>query len=188
MFWTRVIRQKASLKVIVFSMGLQHSGRKPVETSGVYFGSLKTFLLAVKLENIRIGTSLNILVTHAQSTLIRFQTKTELFLLRIRLSSTLQRQKRSPKPEPFENALRSGAIWERCFLKTLFTSVEGENDAIWKRWRHQNRHDWAPDHSTVSIQNGGQTLPISRQFGRPIYWNAHASHASSSFWACVLRV
>ena len=31
-------------------------------------------------------------------------------LLRIRLSSTLQRQKRSPKTEPFENALQSGAI------------------------------------------------------------------------------
>ena len=45
------------------SEGLQHGGRKPVETSVVYFGSLKTFLLSVKLENIRIGTSLNILVT-----------------------------------------------------------------------------------------------------------------------------
>ena len=29
-------------------------------TSGVYFGSLKTLLLSVKLENIRIGTSLDI--------------------------------------------------------------------------------------------------------------------------------
>ena len=34
-----------------------------METSGVYFGSLKTFIISVKLENIRIGTSLNILVT-----------------------------------------------------------------------------------------------------------------------------
>ena len=43
-FRTRVIRQKVSLKIIVFSMetpcwspseGLQHGGRKPVETSGV---------------------------------------------------------------------------------------------------------------------------------------------------------
>ena len=42
---------------------LQHGDRKPVETSGVYFGSLKTFILSVKLENIRIGTSLNVLVT-----------------------------------------------------------------------------------------------------------------------------
>ena len=31
-------------------------------------------------------------------------------LLRIRLSSTLQRRKRSPKTEPFENVLQSGAI------------------------------------------------------------------------------
>ena len=31
-------------------------------------------------------------------------------LLRIRLSSTLQRRKRSPKMEPFENALQSGTI------------------------------------------------------------------------------
>ena len=34
-------------------------GRKPVETSGVYFGYLKMFLLLVKRENIRIGTSLD---------------------------------------------------------------------------------------------------------------------------------
>ena len=43
-FRTPVIRQKVSLKIIVFSMetpcwspseGLQHGGRKPVETSGV---------------------------------------------------------------------------------------------------------------------------------------------------------
>ena len=29
------------------------------ETSEIFFGSLKTFILSVKLENIRIGTSLN---------------------------------------------------------------------------------------------------------------------------------
>ena len=99
-------------------------------------------------------------------------------LLQIRLSSTLQRRKRSPKTGPFENALQSGAIWKRCFLKTLFSGVDGENDAIWKRWRHQNRHDQAPDHSTVSIQNGGQTLPRGfnlAPISEPIYWNAQAS-------------
>ena len=77
MFQTQVIRQKVSLKIIVFSMempcwspseGLQHVCRKPVETFGVYFGSLKTFILSVKLENIRIGTSLNILVTQNSKT------------------------------------------------------------------------------------------------------------------------
>ncbi len=45
------------------SEGLQHGDRKLIETSGVYFGSLKTFILSVKLENIHIGTSLNMLVT-----------------------------------------------------------------------------------------------------------------------------
>ena len=79
-------------------------------------------------------------------------------LLRIRLSSTLQRRKQSPKTEPFENTLQSGAIWKRRFLKTLFSGVDGENDAIWKRWRHQNRNDWASDNSIVSTQNGGQML------------------------------
>ena len=50
------------------SEGLQHGDRQPVETSGVYFGSLKTFILSVKLENIRIGTSLDILVTQNSKT------------------------------------------------------------------------------------------------------------------------
>ena len=104
-------------------------------------------------------------------------------LLQIRLSSTPQRRKQSPKTEPFENALQSGTIWKRCFLKTLFSSRDGENDAIWKRRRHQNRHDRAPDHSTVSIQNGGQTLPCNFNFaGRFIEMRVRpASRASSSF-------
>ena len=80
-----------------------------------------------------------------------FSNKNGAVLLPIQLSSTLQRRERSPKLEPFENALQSGAIWKRCFLKTLFSSVDGGNNAIWKRWRHQNRHDRAPDQSTVSI-------------------------------------
>ena len=50
------------------SEGLQHGDRKPVETSGVCFGSLKTFILSAELENIRIGTSLNILVTQNSKT------------------------------------------------------------------------------------------------------------------------
>ena len=66
-----------ALKITAFSMetpcwspseGPQHGSRKPVETSGVYFGSLKTFLLSVKLENIRIGTSINILVAQNSKT------------------------------------------------------------------------------------------------------------------------
>ena len=59
-------------------------------------------------------------------------------LLRIRLSFTLQRKndlrKRShsktlSRVERFEN----DAFWKRCFL-----SSDGEHDAIWKRWRHQD--------------------------------------------------
>ena len=49
----------------------------------------------------------------APSTQIRFKlfsNENGAVLLRIRLSSTLQRQKRSPKTEPFENAFQSGAI------------------------------------------------------------------------------
>ena len=39
-----------------------------METSGVHFGSQKTFILSVKLENIRICTSLNMLVTQNSKT------------------------------------------------------------------------------------------------------------------------
>ena len=50
------------------SEGLQHGDPKPVKTSGVYYGSLKTFIPSVKLENIRNGASLNILVTKNSKT------------------------------------------------------------------------------------------------------------------------
>ena len=63
---------KGITKIIVFSMEKpcwsSCGGRKQVEKSGVYFGSLKSFLLSVRLENIRIGTSLNILVTQNSKT------------------------------------------------------------------------------------------------------------------------
>ena len=41
-FRTRVIQQRVSLKIVMFSMALQHGGQKAVETSGVYSGYLKT--------------------------------------------------------------------------------------------------------------------------------------------------
>ena len=74
---TLIIRQTISLKIIGFSMdtscwspseGLQHGDRKAVETPRVYFGCFKTFIFSVKLENIPIGTSLNILVTQNSKT------------------------------------------------------------------------------------------------------------------------
>ena len=97
----------------------------------------------------------------------------------IRLSSTLQRRKRSPKTESFKNALQSGAIWKRCFLT---------ENAVWKRWRHQNGHDRAPDRSTLSIQNGGQTLAKNqewRQFCVPKYIECACVEWT---WACALSV
>ena len=108
-------------------------------------------------------------------------------LLQIRLLTTLQRWKWSLKTEPFKNALQSGAIWKRCFLKTLFSSVDRENNAIWKQWRHQNRHNRVPDYSTVSIQSGGQTLQcgfcLDRRcsaLGQKRYENNKWGH--KSFW------
>ena len=64
----RVIQQRGSLKIILETPmlnlnDLNMAARKLVETSGVYFGPLKTFLLSVKLEKVRIGTPLNMLVT-----------------------------------------------------------------------------------------------------------------------------
>ena len=77
---------------------------------------------------------------------------------------------------------------EGCFLKMLFSSVDGENNAIWKRWRHQNRHDQAPNHSIVSIQNGGQTLPCGFNFV-PISRADILKCACVEFiWPCALRV
>ena len=35
--------------------------------------------------------------------------------------------------ERFEN----GTVWKHCF-----PSVDGENDTIWKRWRHHNNTTW----------------------------------------------
>ena len=63
----------------------------------------------------------------------------------------------------------------------LFSSVDGENDAIWKRRRHQNRHDRAPDHSTASIQNGGRTMWLqfrANSPGRYIKMRMHRVHLS----------
>ena len=92
--------------------------------------------------------------------------------LRIRRLSTLQLRKRAPKTEPFENALQSGVIWKRWFLKTLFSSVDGENDAIWKRRRHQNRHDQAPNHRTSNPEPlfaNIPFIPLHYQVDPPIF-------------------
>ena len=74
------------------------------------------------------------------------------------------------------------------FANDAFCRVDWENDAIWKRWRHQNRRDRKPDHSIVSIQNGGQTLPCGFNFA-PISRADLLKCACLEFiWACALRV
>ena len=108
-------------------------------------------------------------------------------LLRIRLSSTLQRRKRSPKTEPFENVLQSGAIWKRCISKRCFL-VRTEKTMLSENGDVIKIHDRAPDHSTVSIQNGGQTLPCGFNFA-PISRTEILKCACVGFiWACPLRV
>ena len=87
----------------------------------------------------------------APFTLIRFQTKTELFCsgygYRPQYNAENDHRKRS-----HSKTLSRVEWFEKIFLKMLCSSVDGENYAIWKRWRHQNRHHRAPDHSTVSIR------------------------------------
>ena len=46
----------------------QYDRRVPLETSGVYFGYVKTFRLSVELANISIDTSLNIFVVQTSKT------------------------------------------------------------------------------------------------------------------------
>ena len=86
-------------------------------------------------------------------------------LLRIRLSSTLQHRKRSPKTEPFENALQSGAISKRCFLKTLFSSVDGKNDAIW------NNFNWLFSTNPLVYRQFSRTTSIHPDIFRGHYLN-----------------
>ena len=101
----------------------------------------------------------------APSTLIRFQTKTELFCpgygYRPHYNAENDHRKRGHS--------KTLSRVER-FLKTLFSSVDGENDVIWKR---------APDHSTVSIQNGRQTLLCGFNFaGRYLEMRMRRVHLS----------
>ena len=48
---------------------MEACGGKPAQTSGVYFGSLKTLQLSARLENIRIDTSIYILLIQSSKTL-----------------------------------------------------------------------------------------------------------------------
>ena len=74
------------------------------------------------------------------STLIRFQTKTEQFCSRYgyrpHYNAENDHRKRSHSKRCPVERYENDAFWKRCFL-VWPSSVDGENDAIWKRWRHQ---------------------------------------------------
>ena len=94
-------------------------------------------------------------------------------LLWILPSSTLQCQKWSPKTEPFENALQSGAIWKRCFVVWMEKTMLSENGDVNKidTTGCQTSQPWL----SKIAKRRHHMASISRQFLGPIYWNAHAS-------------
>ena len=63
-----------------------------------------------------------------------FSNKNGAVLLRIRLSFTLQRRKQSPKTEPFENALQSGANRPRSIYQysSMAPRLSGQNCKFFK--------------------------------------------------------
>ena len=119
-------------------------------------------------------------------TLIRFQTKTELFCsgygYRPHYNAENDHRKRShsktlSRVERFEN----DDFWKRCFLVwTVKTMLSENGDVI-------HRLDRALAHSTVSIQNGEQTVPCGFSLddrcsvdGRKRYENDKCGR--KSFW------
>ena len=106
----------------------------------------------------------------------------------MRLSSTLQCRKQSPKADPFENALQSGAIWKRCFMKTLFSSVDGENDAIWKRWRDQYRQDRGVRPLNCDYPKWRTDAPMWLQFRAISRADILRSACVEFIWAYALKV
>ena len=71
------------------------------------FGTKENFkLLALRVESRSLTRGSYLGPVHTNP----FSNENLAVLLRIPLSSTQQRRKRSPKTEPFENALQSGAI------------------------------------------------------------------------------
>ena len=69
-------------------------------------------------------------------TLIRFRRKTDLFCSGYGYSAHYNAENDHRKRSHSKTFSRVERL-ENDFLKTLFSSVDGENDVIWKRWRHQ---------------------------------------------------
>ena len=72
------------------------------------------------------------------STLHRFQTKTILFCSGYGYHPHCNTENDSAKTGRSENVIHSGRFESGTVWKCCFPSVDGENDAIWKRWRQHN--------------------------------------------------
>ena len=110
-------------------------------------------------------------LSKAPSTLIRFQTKAELFCSgygnRPHYNAENDHRKRShsktlSRVERFEN----DAFWKRCFVVWTKNSMLSENGDVIKTTR-----PWV----SKMADRRYHVASISRQFRRPIYWNARAS-------------
>ena len=120
----------------------------------------------------------------APSTLIRFQTKTELFCsgyrYRPHYNAENDHRKRShsktlSRVERFEN----DAFWKRCFLVYTEKTMLSENGDVIKidTTGRQTTRPW------VSKCRIDTTMWL--QFRGPIYWNAHASSSfEHAYWGC----
>ena len=110
----------------------------------------------------------NVFFSLAPSTLIRFKTKTELFCYGYGYRAHYNA----------ENALQSGTIWKQCFWKRWFLewtekTMLSENGDVIKidTTGRQTTRQWV----SKMADRLYHVVSISRQFRRPISWNAHAS-------------
>ena len=107
----------------------------------------------------------------APSTLIRFQTKTELFCSRYgyrpHYNAENDHRKRShSKTLSRVERLENNAFWKRCFLVWMVKTILSENGDVIKTTQL-----WV----SKMADRRYHVASISRQFHGPIYWNAHAS-------------
>ena len=133
----------------------------------------------------------------APSTLIHFQTKTELFCSRYgyrpHYNAENDHRKRSnsktlSRVEWFEN----DAFWKRCFLVWTEKTMLSENGDVIKRdtTGRQTTRPWV----SKMVDRRFHVASISRQFRRLIYWNAftsssfeHAHWGYNSVFKTILR-
>ena len=118
------------------------------------------------------------ITTKAPSTLIRFQTKTELvcseYGYRPHYNAENDHRKRShsktlSRVERFEN----DAFWKRCFLVWTEKTMLSENGDVIRidTTGRQTTRPWV----SKMADRRYHVASISRQFHRPMYWNAHVS-------------